>query len=129
MDDHVARLHEGQQQGRDGRHAGGEGERVLRILPQAEAILEDFLVGPVEARIDQPSAPPGRLPVTPSKKRLPAAALSNTKVEVRKIGGFSEPSDRAGSKPWPIIRVEGAVIAPSSTARGSAREVGFVFHL
>ena len=27
-------------------------------------------------------------------------------VEVRKIGGLSEPSDSAGSKPWPIINVD-----------------------
>jgi hypothetical protein len=39
------------------------------------------------------------LPVIPSKKRLPSAAFSKTKVEVRKIGGFNEPSLRAGSKP------------------------------
>src|SRR6185369_11717051 len=53
----------------------------------------------------RPSAPPGRLPVTPSKKRLPAAAFSNTKVEVRKIGGFSEPSLSSGSNPYPSIRL------------------------
>jgi hypothetical protein len=47
----------------------------------------------------RPSAPPGRFPVTPSKKRFPAAAFSKTKVEVRKIGGFSEPSLSSGSKP------------------------------
>src|SRR3954463_14838331 len=54
-----------------------------------------------------PSAPPGRLPVTPSKKRLPAAALSNTKVEVRKIGGLSEPLLSSGAKPKPSISVCG----------------------
>ena len=43
----------------------------------------------------------------PSKKRFPSAAFSNTKVEVRKIGGLSEPSDSTGSKPWPIISVAG----------------------
>ena len=43
----------------------------------------------------------------PSKKRFPSAAVSNTKVEVRNTGGFSEPSLKAGSKPWPIIRVDG----------------------
>jgi hypothetical protein len=37
------------------------------------------------------------LPVIPSKKRFPSAAFSNTKVDVRKIGAFSEPSERAGS--------------------------------
>src|SRR3546814_20689153 len=53
MDDHVARLDEGEEQGRDGRHAAREGQRLLRILPDAQAILEYLLVRPVEARIDK----------------------------------------------------------------------------
>ena len=53
MDDHVARLDEGQQQRRDRRHAAREGQRVLGVFPQLQPVLEDFLVGPVEARIDQ----------------------------------------------------------------------------
>jgi hypothetical protein len=48
---------------------------------------------------------------------LPAAAFSKTKVEVRKIGGFSEPSDSAGSKPWPIIRVDGLELRRRLRAR------------
>jgi len=47
------------------------------------------------------------LPVIPSKKRFPSSAFSKTNVEVRKIGAFSEPSDSAGSKPYPIINVAG----------------------
>ena len=64
-------------------------------------ILENLLVRPVEARIDEAlgSPPPGRLPVTPSKRRFPAAALSKTKVDVRKIGGFQRAFREAGSKP------------------------------
>jgi hypothetical protein len=50
---HVARLDEGEQQGGDGRHAGREGQRVLRVFPQAEAVFEDLLVRAVEARIDE----------------------------------------------------------------------------
>src|SRR3546814_18215798 len=69
-----------------------------------------------------PSAPPGRLPVMPSKWRLPAAALGKTKVEVAKIGGFSEPSAKAGSKPWPIISVEGFNLRPP--IRSEERRVG-----
>ena len=38
----------------------------------------------------------------PSKWRLPAAAVGKTKVEVAKIGGLSEPSERVGSEPWLI---------------------------
>src|SRR3546814_20239288 len=53
MDDHVARLDEGEEQGRDGRHAAREGQRLLRILPDAQAILEYLLVRPVAARIDK----------------------------------------------------------------------------
>src|SRR5687768_8429602 len=43
----------------------------------------------------------------PSKCRFPAAAFSNTKVEVRNTGGLRAPSDSAGSKPCPIISVAG----------------------
>ena len=57
MDDDVAGLDEGQEQGGDGRHAAGEGQRVLGLLPDAQAILEDLLVGAVEARIDQALGP------------------------------------------------------------------------
>src|SRR3546814_8848031 len=64
-----------------------------------------------------------------SKKRLPAAALSKTKVEVRKIGGFSAPSESAGSNPWPIINVAGFSLRPPSSrtsAFGRRRAVGIV---
>jgi hypothetical protein len=74
-------------------HSGREGQRLLGLLPQPQPVLEDFLVGAVEARIDETLGA--------------ARALANTKVEVRKIGGFNEPSDSTGSKPWPIIRVAG----------------------
>ena len=53
MDDDVAGPDEGQQQGGDRRHAAGEGERVLGVFPDRQPVLEDFLVGAVEARIDQ----------------------------------------------------------------------------
>ena len=53
MDDDVAGLDEGEQQGRDRRHAAGEAERVLGIFPQAEPVFENLLIGAVEARIDQ----------------------------------------------------------------------------
>jgi hypothetical protein len=67
--------------------------------------------------------------VTPSKWRFPAAAFSNTKVEVRKIGGFSDPSDKAGSKPWPIIRVAGfslLLLIASTSGLGRRRGVALV---
>src|SRR3546814_14974881 len=31
-----------------------EGERILRFFPQAEPVLQYFLIGAIEARIDQP---------------------------------------------------------------------------
>ena len=43
------------------------------------------------------------------------------------MGGFSEPSDRAGSKPWPIIRVEGFSLRPPiSSTSGLGRRRGVV---
>ena len=52
-------------------------------VPHAQAVLDDILVGAVEARIERGSrlgAARWRLPVMPSKCRLPASALSNTNV-------------------------------------------------
>ena len=38
-----------------------------------------------------------RRPEVKSKKSLPSWAVLKTNVEVKKIGGFSEPSDKLGS--------------------------------
>ena len=61
MDDAVAGADEGQQQRRDGRHAAGESERVVGVFPDGQAVLEDFLVGAVEARIDEALGAAGAL--------------------------------------------------------------------
>ena len=53
MNDRVTRAHQRQEQGGDCGHAARKAERVLGIFPDGEAILQYFLVGPVEARIDQ----------------------------------------------------------------------------
>jgi hypothetical protein len=53
VDHHVARLAEGRGTGRDRRHSAREGERVVGIFPHAQPVLEDLLIGAVEARIDQ----------------------------------------------------------------------------
>jgi len=53
MDDRVAGPDHRQEQGRDRRHARGEAQRILGIFPQPEAILENLLVGAIEARINQ----------------------------------------------------------------------------
>jgi hypothetical protein len=52
--DPVAGPQEGQQRGRDGAHAAGEDERALRIIPQAQALLQHLQIRVVDARIDQP---------------------------------------------------------------------------
>jgi hypothetical protein len=49
VDNAVAGPNESQQQGRDGRHSAGESERVVRFLPHSQPVLEDLLVGTVEA--------------------------------------------------------------------------------
>ena len=49
MDDDVAGLHQRQKGRRNRRHAGGEYQGVLRPLPQRQPVLEDFLIGSVEA--------------------------------------------------------------------------------
>ncbi len=38
-----------------------------------------------------------RRPEVKSKKSLPSCAVLNTNVEVKKIGGLSDPSDKDGS--------------------------------
>src|ERR1700679_3557562 len=48
-------------------------------------------------RPDAWPAPGSRLPDVKSKKSLPSCAVLNTNVDVRKIGGLSEPSDKVGS--------------------------------
>src|SRR5271167_1490332 len=48
-----------------------------------------------------------RRPDVKSKKSLPSCAVLNTNVDVKKIGGLSDPSDKLGSKPYPIIWVSG----------------------
>ena len=53
MDDAISGSDEGQQQGGNRRHAARKSEGVIGLFPDAEAILEDLLVGAVEARIDE----------------------------------------------------------------------------
>jgi hypothetical protein len=50
---HVAGLEQGQQRGADGGHAAGEAGRVLGAVPEAEAVLQDFEAGVVEAGVDE----------------------------------------------------------------------------
>ena len=54
MHDHIARITRREHQHGDSGHAAGEAQGVLRPVPDGEAIFEDFLVRPVEARIDKP---------------------------------------------------------------------------
>ena len=136
MDDDVAGLDEGQEQGRDRRHAAREGQRVLGIFPDAQPVLEYLLVGPVEARIDEALGA--------------ARALAGDALEVALAGrriledeGRGE-EDRRLERAFGQSRIEavahhqgrGLQPAPAdfeharlgTAARGRAREVGFVFH-
>ena len=54
VEDHVAGPGEGQDRGRDGRHAGGEQEAGFRLLEDGEPILNDLGIGVVESGIDEP---------------------------------------------------------------------------
>ena len=137
MDDDVAGLDEGEQQGGDRRHAGGEGERVLGILPDAEPVLEDLLIGAVEARIDEALGA--------------ARALAGDALEVALAGrriledeGRGQ-EDRRLQRAFRQRRIEavahhqgGGLQPPAAdfehvglgpAARGRAGEIGFVFHL
>ena len=53
-DDLVAGIVRGEQRGADGRHAAGEAARALHAFPERHAVLEDFEIGVVEARVDEP---------------------------------------------------------------------------
>ena len=53
MDDHVSGRAMRHQHYADCGHPARKAERVLRPVPDREAVLEDFLVGTVEARIDK----------------------------------------------------------------------------
>ena len=73
----------------------------LGVLEDREPVLDDLAVGMVEARVDEAGglalrrlAPPGD--VVEEVLAVLGACL-NTKVEVRKTGGLTAPSDSAGS--------------------------------
>ena len=54
MDDDVTGADERQKKRSDGRHSARESERVIRVFPYRQAVLQYLLVGTVEARIDEP---------------------------------------------------------------------------
>jgi hypothetical protein len=56
VQDDVAGANEGQNCGRDGRHAGREQRTAFGALIDGEPVLDDLAVGMVEARIDQSRA-------------------------------------------------------------------------
>ena len=49
----VAGAQEGHQRGGDRGHAGGEGERLFRRIPDGEPIFQHFEIGIVDARVDE----------------------------------------------------------------------------
>ncbi|CAB5370589.1 unnamed protein product [Rhizophagus irregularis] len=75
MDDRVAGLDHRQEQRRDRRHAAGKDQSVLGLFPYAQAIFEDFLIRPVEARIDQPFGAAGPLAGHPFEMALACGGI------------------------------------------------------
>ena len=61
MDHHVALVAAREQQRGDGRHAAGKDEAFLCPVPDGEAVFEDFLIGAVEAAIDEAVGAAGAL--------------------------------------------------------------------
>ncbi|MBB4649914.1 hypothetical protein GGQ99_001636 [Aminobacter niigataensis] len=53
MHDGITRAREGKQSGRNSRHAGREQDTGLRTFIDCQAILDDFAVGMIEARVDE----------------------------------------------------------------------------
>ena len=67
MQDDVARARIGEDRGGDRRHAGGEQQRRLGVLEDAQAILDDLGIGVVEAAVDEP-----RRLAAPAARAVPA---------------------------------------------------------
>src|SRR6516162_4651228 len=100
MDDHRARARIGPERGRDRRHARGEDETGLGLIPDSQSILEHFEVGIVDPAIDQSGLfVRALLPqaVGELEEFFSVLRRSKEKVEVWKIGGLRERSDRKGS--------------------------------
>ena len=100
MHEDVTRPQVGQQGRRDRRHARRKSERGLGLVPQRQALLEDLEVGVVDARVDEARVL-GRQTrlqaVRHLEDALPSSAVRKAKVEVRKMGHFTAPSERRGS--------------------------------
>jgi hypothetical protein len=136
VDDHVARLHEREQQGGNSRHAGRESERVLRILPEAQPILEDLLVRSVEPRIDQALGAPRTLPRHAFEEALSGRRIleheGGGEKDGRLQGAFGQgrieavPHHQGGGLQAAVV--DRQHIGFRAPARGGAGEVGFVFH-
>ena len=97
---HIAGTHIGPERRRNRRHAAREHRGGLALLPQRQAILEHLEIRIVESRIDEAARLAGlRLAAAGGvvEKILAVLRVLKTKVEVRKIGGLSEPSDNEGS--------------------------------
>ena len=90
MQDHVARPREGENRGRNRRHAGREQRAGLRTLVDGEPVFHDFAVGMIEPRIDKARAHPlGRL-----------APTRNVVEEVLAVFGGPEHESRSQEHRW-----------------------------
>ena len=78
-DDFVTRIVRGEQGGADGRHAARKAAGAFHPFPQRHAILEDFEIGVVEARVDESGLMLARrgpaLPAHPREKLLAVLRL------------------------------------------------------
>src|ERR1700678_2313296 len=78
-------------------------ENTAAISPRSHSVRRSSRtsrLGLLNREYTKPLDCPGgnsRRPDVKSKKSLPSCAVRNTKVEVKKIGGLSDPSDNRGS--------------------------------
>jgi hypothetical protein len=137
MDDDVAGLDVGEEQGGDRRHARGEAQGVLGILPDAEPVLEYLLVGAVEARVDEAFG--AARPLAGDALEVALAGRGILEDEGR---GQEDRRLQGAFRQRRIIAVahhQGRRLQPAasdlehgglrSAARGCAGQVGFVFHI
>ena len=136
MDDDVAGLDEGHQEGGDRRHAAREAERVLGILPQAEPVLEDLLIGAVEARIDEAFGAAGPLAGDAFEMALSGGGILEHEGRGEEDGRLQRAFRQGRIEAVAHHQRRGLELAPAdleharlrTATQGGAGEIGFVFH-
>src|ERR1700730_1848703 len=112
MDDHRARARIGPERGRDRRHARGEDETGLGLIPDSQSILEHFEVGIVDPAIDQSGLfIRALLPQTVGELKELLPVLSRSKDESRGLENRrlerarAEKGDKTRASLWFLLRV------------------------